>query len=74
MAVRIRLDGRVLCAAMYPEEPGDCYIDDGLHYFLSVERKILVTEPMERHQLRGEWWWAWAVPEDVQPDNFYLTP
>ena len=47
MAVRIRESGLILCAAMHPAEPGDTYIDDGLHYTLSVESKVLVTEPME---------------------------
>ena len=65
MALRIRKDGRILCAAMHPEEPGDTYIHDGLHYTLSVEERVLVTEPMERHELRGEWWWAGNVPADV---------
>jgi hypothetical protein len=37
VAVRVRADGRVLCAAAHPEEPGDAYLDDGLHYRLSVE-------------------------------------
>ena len=51
MALRIRSDGRVLCAAMHGEEPGDTYLDDGVHYLLSVEKKLLVTEPNERHFL-----------------------
>ena len=74
MALRIRKDGRVLCAAMHAEEPGDTYLDDGLHYLLSAERKLLVTEPMERHKLRGEWWWSGNVPGDVAPEAFYLRP
>jgi hypothetical protein len=51
MAVRIRKNGRIFCAAMNPPEDGDTYIDDGLHYKLSVENKMLVTEPMKQHQL-----------------------
>lgn len=47
MAVRVRSDGRVLCAAMHPAEPGDRYLDDGVHYALSVELRVLVTEPMD---------------------------
>lgn len=72
MAVRIRKDGRVLCAAMHPEEDGDKYIDDGLHYFLSVEVKVLVTEPHAKHKVHGQWWWINDVPEGVEPDPFYL--
>ena len=66
MALRIRRDGRVLCAAMHAEEVGDIYIDDRLHYYLSVERRMLVTEPFERHSQHGEWWWINAVPRDVE--------
>lgn len=71
MAVRIRKDGRILCAAMHSEEDGDTYIDDGLHYLLSVERKVLVTHPHEQHSIHGEWWWKGNAPADI--DGFYLT-
>jgi len=71
MAVRIRKDGRVLCAAMHPAEAGDIYVDDGVHYHLSVEAKVLVTEPHERHRIHGEWWWINAVPDGVQIEKFY---
>lgn len=73
MALRIRKDGRVLCAAMHKEELGDTYIDDGVHYFLSVENKLLVTEPMESHKDRGEWWWNGNVPSEIVLDEFYLN-
>jgi hypothetical protein len=71
MALRIRKDGRILCAAMHPAEPGDTYIHDGLHYTLSVVEKVLVTEPIEKHRLRSEWWWAGSVPAGVVIDPFY---
>lgn len=72
MAVRIRKDGRILCAAMHPEQDGDTYIDDGLHYHLSVEKKVLVTQPHEIHSTTGdgEWWWKGNAPADI--DGFYL--
>jgi hypothetical protein len=61
MAVRVRKDGRILCAAMHPAEPGDVYIDDGVHYQLSVIAEVLVTD---EHHLdkdgvkgHGQWWW-----------------
>lgn len=73
MAVRIRKDGRILCAAMHPAEEGDCYVDDGVHYVLSVEAKVMVTEPHERHKEHGEWWWINAIPETAQIDPFYLN-
>lgn len=72
MALRIRKDGRILCAAMHPEEPGDTYIDDGLHYQLSCEHKVIVTEENEKHKERGEWWWVGNIPKNIIIDNFYL--
>lgn len=78
MAVRIREDGRVLCAAMHPAEPGDTYLDDGISYRLSVVDKVLVTESMHQdcgrggHAKHGEWWWQYRVPGDVVIDGFYL--
>ena len=80
MAVRIRADGEILCAAMHPVASGDTYIDDGLAYVLSVEHKVLVTEPMELpegmghggHARHGRWWWCGQVPPDAMIDPFYL--
>ena len=71
MAVRIRKDGRILCAAYHEKQEGDIYIDDGLHYYLAVEKRILVSEPMRLkggrggHKKHGEWWWINEIPEDV---------
>jgi hypothetical protein len=73
MALRIRKNGRILCAALHPEEDNDTYIDDGLHYYLSVEKKILITEVMEGHQQRGEWWWKGNVPANIDIDPFYYV-
>lgn len=65
MALRVRKDGRILCAAMHPEEPGDTYIDDNLHYEMSAKHGVLVAEPMHLHELSGQWWWAESVPDGV---------
>lgn len=74
MALRIRKDGRVLCAALNKAEEGDHYIDDWLHYELSVERKVLVTTPNKYHMKNGgEWWWKGHEPEGVKMDDFYYT-
>jgi len=73
MSLRVRRDGRILCAAMHPAEPGDLYVDDRAHYWLSVERGYINTEAMfdpagrGGHAVHGEWWWSWAVPDDVVP-------
>lgn len=73
MALRIRRDGRVLCAAMHEPQDGDTYINDALHYRLSVTDRVLVTEPFDQHAQRGEWWWRNAVPDGVVIDPFYLS-
>jgi len=42
MAVRIRKNNKeIICAAKSSELPGDTYIDDGLHYVLAEELKVL---------------------------------
>ena len=73
MAVRIREDGTILCAAMHPAMSGDTYLHDGLHYRLSVELHALVTESSERHSEHGQWWWANEVPEGVVIDKWWET-
>lgn len=42
MAIRWRLDGRLLCAATSKPEAGDTYIDDRLHYELSVKLGVMI--------------------------------
>ncbi len=73
MAIRIRKDGRILCAALHPKEPGDTYIDDGLHYEMSVIHKVIGSEPSERHMRSGQWWWMGNVPDGIIIDGFYLS-
>ena len=73
MAVRIRKDGRIFCAALRPAEEGDTYIDDDLHYQLSVEKKVLVAEPWAKHKISAEWWWAGNVPKDIVVDDILTT-
>lgn len=71
MAIRIRKDGRILCAAIHPPEPGDTYIDDGLHYEMSVIKKVICTERWEKHKVHGEWWWKGNVPAGLEIEDFY---
>lgn len=53
-------------------EDGDLYVDDALHYYLSVEKKLLVTQPHEDHiKNNGEWWWKGEQPEGIKIDSFY---
>lgn len=71
VAVRIRSGGEIVCAAHSVKEDGDIYIDDPLHYYLSVVQKALVTD--SHHFDHWLWWWKWAVPEGVEIDEFYLS-
>jgi len=48
MAVRIRKNGIIICAAKSKPEKGDTYINDGLHYFLSVEIGVLSTRKKDK--------------------------
>lgn len=74
MAVRIRKNGMIFCAALSEPNEGDCYIDDGLHYDLSVVRKVLVTTENDYHMKNGgQWWWKNQQPDGVQIDEYYLT-
>ena len=42
MAVRIRANRKIIvCAAMSEAQSGDCYLDDHVHYVLSVELEVL---------------------------------
>ena len=72
MALRVRADGTILCAAMHPALPDDrAYIDDGIHYKLSVCLRAIVTEPWELdgglggHARHGRWWWVDDVPAEA---------
>lgn len=72
MALRIRRDGRILCAALSIPQEGDVYLDDETHYHLSVEKKVLVTSDNEHHMNNGgQWWWKGREPIDVIIDKFY---
>lgn len=72
MALRIRQDGTILCAAMHPEMPNDTYIPDHVHYQMSVIEKCIVTEPHEQHSIHGQWWWRNQIPDNVTIESFYL--
>ena len=65
MALRIRKNGQILCAALSEPELGDTYIDDNLHYEMSQTHKVIVAEPMSKHKETGLWWWSGNVPVGV---------
>ncbi|MBW8034184.1 MAG: hypothetical protein FVQ79_00520 [Planctomycetes bacterium] len=55
MSIRWRKNGGLVCAAMFPEEDGDTYIDDNLHYAMSVIHKVIYAD--EQHEANGLWHW-----------------
>ncbi len=57
MSIRIRKDGTMLCAAKSEPMEGDRYIDDTLHYFLSVDLNVLHTDD---------------DPESGEPEHWYF--
>lgn len=63
MAVRVRKNGKIVCAKMFQKRSGDLYIDDNLHYFLSVEKKVLIAEPYKKHKKTGRWYFITELPK-----------
>lgn len=59
MSLRWRHDGRLLCGAKTEVEPDDTYIDDRLHYHLSLTG---VIEPDKDEAGNGLWHWRPARP------------
>lgn len=65
MSLRWRIDGRLVCAAKSEAEPDDTYIDDRLHYHLSLFGFI---EPAPDEGATGLWRWReprtphWDMP------------
>lgn len=55
MAIRWRIDGQLVCAAMCDPEEGDTYINDHLHYQLSVVSKAIIADV--DHEANGLWHW-----------------
>ncbi len=63
MAVRIRADRKtIVCAAASLQMPGDCYLDDDVHYTLSVDLGVLVCIGADRS---GADLWAFTTPEGL---------
>ena len=56
MSIRWRLNGDMICAAISEAESNDCYIDDRLHYQLSVVSRAIVADVC--HENNGLWHWV----------------
>lgn len=65
MAIRVRKDGTMWCAALTEEHTGDTYIDDGLHYEMSIENGVIVALPMPEHKENPQWWWTSSAPSEA---------
>ena len=50
-----RKDGTLVCGAKSEEQSDDCYIDDRLHYMLSLILRVI--EPDENEEENGLWHW-----------------
>jgi len=60
MALRIRKNGDILCAALHKEEKGDTYIPDNISEILSGAtglNPVITTDPEPKHSTHGRWWW-----------------
>ena len=55
MSIRWRIDGKLVCAAMSDPEEEDTYIDDRLHYQLSVISRVIMADV--DHETNGLWHW-----------------
>lgn len=79
MGVLVRKDGRILCAARHERLDDDLDINDGVLYWLAVEKKVLVTEPMHcggglgGHSTHGQWWIKGEEPDEAIIDDFYYA-
>jgi len=60
MSLRWRKNGELVCGAKSEPEPEDTYIDDRLHYELSVVQKVLIPEADEAES--GKWKWKEPTP------------
>lgn len=56
MAIRMRANGELICAAVSTPEEGDSYIDDRLHYQLSVISRAILADA--DHKSNGLWHWV----------------
>ena len=56
MSLRWRINGELLCAAKVEAEDGDTYIDDRLHYQLSVISRAIIADVGEAEN--GRWHWV----------------
>ena len=61
MSLRWRKTGELICGAKSKPMDTDIYIDDRLHYELSVIQKMVVPDANEK--INGVWHWKWELLE-----------
>lgn len=64
MAMRVRADGTMWCAAYTEPQEGDTYIDDALHHQMVAVHGVIVAYPMPRHEDEPQWFWRTTAPVD----------
>ncbi len=72
MSLRWRLTGEILCAAKSEEMEGDTYINDRLHYELSVIQKTIVPDLKEEEN--GLWHWLHGEGEEYGAMPYHYIP
>jgi len=55
MALRIRKNGDILCAAHTEPKQGDTYINDDIHYYLAVMTEAIRAS--NNHEQDNLWFW-----------------
>lgn len=68
MSLRWRKTGEILCAAKSKEENGDTYINDRLHYELSVIQKTIIPDKNEENNGLWHWLHGWCSTSDHPQD------
>ena len=61
MSLRWRITGELVCGAKSSPKENDTYIDDRLHYELSVIQKTIVPDKNEEEN--GLWYWLHNDPD-----------
>ena len=64
MSLRWRKNGELVCGAKSLERDDDTYIDDRLHYMLSIILKVIVPDPNEKDN--GLWHWIMDTEGTVE--------
>lgn len=59
MALRVRKDGTIICAAKSKEEEGDTYLNNDIHHKLSVLTEAIIPDSNKKEN--GIWHWNYKL-------------